>query len=187
MSPILIAFLGNPEPDYTGTRHNIARTVVPFVVDSSANWKQKFNARYSDEFIGSQKVFFVQPETYMNLSGQPISRLTSFFKIPPKSVVVVHDELELPFGTISVRMGGGTAGHNGLRSVAQLLGSPDFIRVRIGIGRPKRGDVSSFVLGKFTPDEQISLSTIAEITAQSIKDFIDNGLSSQWKKYRIFD
>ncbi|MCK5807673.1 aminoacyl-tRNA hydrolase [bacterium] len=170
----LVVFLGNPEPEYRGTRHNIARLVTPAIVDASAHWKEKFNARYSDTFVGSHKVLFVEPATYMNLSGQPVSRLASFFKIPTQNIIVLHDDLELSFGTVSVRKGGGTAGHNGLRSIAQLLGSPDFIRVRIGIGRPKRGDVASFVLGKFTPDEHIALDGISSEAAEAVEKLLSN-------------
>ena len=157
----IITFLGNYGGEYAKTRHNVA-WILSDELDISKNlvWKSKFNGEYAKDSItyNGQPLHFIKPHTYMNLSGLSIKDLASFYKISPSSVLVVHDEVELDVGTISLKMGGGLAGHNGLRSIKDHLGSSEFWRLRIGIGRPapkseKNVDMASYVLSRFDGDE----------------------------------
>ena len=129
----LAAFLGNPGPGYAKNRHNAGRmTAQAFPFYSSLSWQKKYNGLYSSR----DGIHFIMPETYMNLSGVSVQAAAAFFKIDIKEIIVVHDELELPLGTISLKSAGGLGGHNGLRSLNKCFGSADFWRLRIGIGRP---------------------------------------------------
>jgi PTH1 family peptidyl-tRNA hydrolase len=136
----LIAFLGNPGPEYARNRHNAGRMLaeaLPFY--AALGWQQKYKSRYallSDPRFLAEKVHFLMPETYMNRSGEAICAAASFFKIKPEEIMLVHDELELPLGTVSLKFAGGLGGHNGLRSMKACFDSADFWRLRIGIGRP---------------------------------------------------
>ncbi len=174
MSIGLIVLLGNPGSEYHGTRHNVARQLLPFLARDAGVFREKFGARYTELFLGSSKVLLAEPLCYMNETGQPVSRIAAFYKIPPADILAVHDELELPLGRISLKIGGGTAGHKGLKSIANLIGSKDFARLRIGIGRPRRGTVSSFVLGRLTSDEQQILSDILPDAADTATAYFGN-------------
>src|SRR5690554_71944 len=132
----LVVGVGNPGAEYELTRHNIAWILFEFLPQlENAVWKSKFKGQYADVSQQGEKVYFLKPETYMNLSGESVGPLCSFFKIRPEEVLVVHDEVDLPFGRIQFKKGGGFAGHNGLKPIAQHLGTPDFYRMRMGIGR----------------------------------------------------
>ncbi len=127
-------------------------------------WQKKFKGSCGDYTVGSaadrRKVLLLRPETYMNLSGTSVQPAAAFYKLRPEEIIVAHDEIDLPYGTVSVRRGGGLGGHNGLRSIAGTLGTNEFARLRIGVGRPSRGDVSSYVLGRFSPEEEPLLEGI---------------------------
>ena len=166
----MTVFAGNPGREYERTRHNIAWMVLDFIGSSSDfNWKKKFNGLWADYFIGTNKVIFLKPETFMNNSGKSVQAAAHFFKIKPEEIIVIHDDLELPFGKVIVKKDGGAGGHNGLRSITQHLGSSNYYRLRMGIGRPVHGNVSSFVLGRFTPDEEIDLRVFVEKGAAELK------------------
>ena len=174
----LVAFLGNYGRTYENTRHNAAwlfADSLPFAYRLS--WQRKFKgsfcsidrsalASWTDEYrlanstaeVASDTVFFLKPETYMNASGESIVELANFYKIAPEHILVVHDELELPPGTISLKRGGGLGGHNGLRSAKAVLNTADFWRFRFGIGRPNDPDVAGYVLSPFTSDERITMA-----------------------------
>ena len=177
----LVVFLGNYGREYEKTRHNAAwifEGSLPFA--SKLNWQSKFKGQYavldraaiaemSESICGTQlkcpasageKVYFLKPETYMNLSGESIGALASFYKIKPEEVLVIHDELELAPGTVSLKWSGGLGGHNGLRSTKAVLGTADFWRIRIGIGRPDHSDIAGYVLSPFSSDERIILDQI---------------------------
>ncbi|MBR4824189.1 MAG: aminoacyl-tRNA hydrolase [Spirochaetaceae bacterium] len=177
----LVVFLGNYGREYEKTRHNAAwifEESLPFA--SKLNWQSKFKGQYavldraviaemSESICGAQlkcpasageKVFFLKPETYMNLSGESIGALAAFYKIKPEEVLVIHDELELAPGTVSLKWSGGLGGHNGLRSTKAVLGTADFWRIRIGIGRPDHSDIAGYVLSSFSSDERIILDQI---------------------------
>ena len=154
---LLVAGLGNPGREYAGNRHNVGFMVADELARRhGGTWKGKFNARVAEVRIDGHKVVLLKPETYMNDSGRSVSGAMRFFKLEPESVLVVHDETDLPAGRLQARRGGGLAGHNGLRSVAQHLGTPDFLRLRIGVGRPRRGDprpLADYVLSDFEAHE----------------------------------
>ena len=156
-----IAFLGNYGNEYEKTRHNVAWIFSNKLnLTKDINWQAKFNGEYAKTLINGKasNLHFIKPYTYMNLSGLSVSQLCSFYKIPPSSLLVVHDEVEIPLATISLKYGGGLAGHNGLRSIKENLGSALFWRLRIGIGRPcpkseKNIDMASYVLSQFANSE----------------------------------
>lgn len=177
----VIAFLGNYGMEYARTRHNVA-WILSEELNISKNliWKPKFRGEYAKDSITSngQPLHFIKPHTYMNASGFSIGDLVSFHKISPSSLLVVHDEVELDLGTISLKVGGGLAGHNGLRSIKEHLGSSEFWRLRIGIGRPapkseKNVDMAGYVLSRI-PDTELSsiLDNLDALNAlfSSIKD-----------------
>ena len=144
----LLIFLGNPGKIYEKTRHNVGWLFSDNLYPS-AQWSQKFHAEIATE--GQYKL--LKPLTFMNESGKAVRACTDFFSIKSEEILVVHDDLELPFGTIRLQKGGGLAGHNGLKSIKSHLGSDDFLRLRFGIGRPQRGSVASYVLLPFSKEE----------------------------------
>ena len=166
---LLVAGLGNPGREYAGNRHNVGFMVADELARRhGGTWKGKFNARVAEVRIDGHKVVLLKPETYMNESGRSVSSAMRFFKLEPESVLVVHDETDLPLGRLQARRGGGLAGHNGLRSVAQHLGTPEFLRLRVGVGRPERGDprpLADYVLSNFEahedPDRLVAEATDA--------------------------
>jgi peptidyl-tRNA hydrolase, PTH1 family len=159
----LVVGLGNPGREYDETKHNIAwllfKSYKPL---QSAVWKNKFKGIYSDIDLKGQKVTFLLPQTYMNLSGESVQPLAAFYKIAPSEILVVHDELDIPFGQAHFKMGGGLAGHNGLKSIAQCLGTDQFARMRIGIGRPVHGSVSDWVLSGFSQEDRDFMPALFE-------------------------
>lgn len=149
----LFVFLGNPGKKYSSTRHN-AGYIACDMLFPSASWQTKFNGSFAKE----GNIMLLKPLTFMNLSGTSVSAATSFFHLKSDEVVVFHDDLELPLGTFKMEKGGPLHGHNGLRSIKERLGSDGFYHVRIGIGRPKHGDVALYVTTPFINDEMITLS-----------------------------
>lgn len=165
----LMVFLGNPGLEYRNTRHNAAWLCCERIEElRNASWQQKFKGSWTSSGSGDEKVIFLKPETFMNKSGESAGSAASFFKVKPHEILAVHDDLEMNFGQIGFRTGGGLGGHNGLRSLAEHLGTKDFHRFRIGIGRPVHGSVSSWVTGRFSPEEEIHLSLILDRSAQMI-------------------
>ena len=169
----MIVFLGNPGIQYKNTRHNAGWLCCETINEIKyENWQKKFKGSWISYGIGEKKVIFLKPDTFMNKSGDSLRAATDFFKIKTHELLIVHDDLEMPFGIISFRTGGGLAGHNGLKSITTQLGTKDFHRFRIGIGRPIHGSVSSWVTGRFSKDEEIHLSLILEKSAQLIMSYI---------------
>jgi PTH1 family peptidyl-tRNA hydrolase len=158
----LAVFLGNPGKRYERTRHNVSMRVAEAIVERAGErFQKKFGGRLASVRAGGdRKLLVLLPEVYMNRSGESVGACARYHGTATHDVLVAHDEVELPFGTIELRRGGGLAGHNGLRSVAQHLSGKDFARLRIGIGRPRRGEVSSHVLGNFSPDEEARLGEL---------------------------
>ena len=154
---LLIAGLGNPGARHERDRHNVGWMVLDELARRHhVSFKSKFNGQLSETRLGESRVVLLKPETYMNESGRSISAAARYFKVPPGGVLVVHDDIDLELGRLQAREGGGLAGHNGLRSIAQALGTKEFLRLRIGVGRPGRGDprdVADFVLAPFEPHE----------------------------------
>jgi peptidyl-tRNA hydrolase, PTH1 family len=154
---ILVAGLGNPGPEHARDRHNVGWMVVDELARRhGGSFKGRFRGRLGDIRLGNAKLALLKPETYMNESGASIQAAAAYFKLPIEQVLVVHDDVDLQIGRLQARLGGGLAGHNGLRSIAQRLGSQEFLRLRVGVGRPGRGDprpVADYVLSSFAPDD----------------------------------
>lgn len=167
--PAAVVFLGNPGKEYARTRHN-AGFLLAEARRPQPEWQGKFKGEWASELVGSRKVYLLKPQTFMNLAGESVRPMTDFFKLAPESWVAVHDDIDLPFGEVRFQAGGGLGGHNGLRSLKQHLGTDAFFRLRIGVGRPARGDVASFVLARFTPDEEIELERILDRAAAVLRD-----------------
>ncbi len=159
---LIFAGLGNPGPKYAGNRHNIGYMALDRIAADHgfAPWRSKFQSSISDGRLGSAKVLLIKPETFMNLSGQAVGEAMRFYKLAPEDVIVFHDELDLAPGKCRVKVGGGHAGHNGLRSLHQHIG-PDYARVRLGIGHPGHKDrVSGYVLSDFAKAEEAWLDDL---------------------------
>ncbi|MDR1126773.1 MAG: aminoacyl-tRNA hydrolase [Treponema sp.] len=186
MSIELVAFLGNPGPVYARNRHNVGWLLsenTPLL--ASAQWQKKHKSLFTK--IGN--VYFLKPETYMNMSGIAVQSAAVFLKIPPERVLIVHDELDLDLGQASFKFAGGLNGHNGLRSIKACLGSADFWRLRIGIGRPEKGEVIDWVLSDFTSDESPLLESVLSASALAIASALADGPESllpEWAKKRIY-
>jgi peptidyl-tRNA hydrolase, PTH1 family len=154
---LLVAGLGNPGREYARNRHNVGWLVVDELARRhDGAWRAKFNGQLAEIRIDGHKVALLKPETFMNDSGRAVQAAVTFFKLDPDAVLVVHDDGDLALGRLQARLGGGSAGHNGLRSIAQHLGTPDFMRLRVGVGRPERGDqrkLADFVLADFRPED----------------------------------
>ena len=154
---LLVAGLGNPGREYAGNRHNVGWMVVDELARRyGGSWRSKFNGRLAEVRIDGHKVALLKPETYMNESGRSIQAAAKFFKLDPNAVLVVHDEGDFELGRLQARLGGGLAGHNGLRSIAQQLGTADFMHLRVGVGRPGRGDprpLADFLLSDFRAED----------------------------------
>jgi len=154
---LLVAGLGNPGREHAGNRHNVGWMVVDELARRhGGSWRSKFNGRLAEVRIDGHKVALLKPETYMNDSGRPVQAAAKFFKLDPDALLVVHDEGDFDLGRLQARLGGGLAGHNGLRSIAKHLGTPEFMRLRVGVGRPDRGDprpLADFVLSDFRPED----------------------------------
>jgi PTH1 family peptidyl-tRNA hydrolase len=156
---LLVVGLGNPGREYRDTRHNVGFMVADELARRhGAGFRSKFSGLVADLRLEGRRVALLEPQTYMNESGRSVAAAVRFYKVPLPSLLVVHDEVDLPLGRLQVRLGGGLAGHNGLRSLVRQLGSPDFLRLRIGVGRPERGDprpVADFVLSPFEPEVDV--------------------------------
>jgi peptidyl-tRNA hydrolase, PTH1 family len=180
----LIVGLGNPGSEYSQTRHNIGFMVMDFLEKKySLSWKEKFKGLYTQISVGDEKIYFLKPQTYMNLSGESVSALCTFFKIGISDILVVYDEIELPFGTLVFKKGGGLAGHNGLKSIVAQMGSQDFLRLRMGVGRPAHGDVANYVLSKFSSEERVILSNFLEGATGAVTTFIGSGFEKAASEY----
>jgi PTH1 family peptidyl-tRNA hydrolase len=154
---LLVVGLGNPGREYVGNRHNAGYMVADELARRhDGSWRSKFSGALAEVRIDEHRVAVLKPETYMNESGRSVKGAASFFKVEPDAILVVHDESDLEVGRLQLRLGGGLAGHNGLRSVASHLGTSEFLRLRVGVGRPERGDprpLADFVLSDFEPHE----------------------------------
>ena len=154
---LLVVGLGNPGREYERTRHNVGWLVVDELARRlDGRWREKFSGRLAEVRLDALRLALLKPETFMNDSGRSVAAAARFFKVEPESLLVVHDDVDLEAGRLQARAGGGLAGHNGLRSLAQALGTQDFLRLRIGVGRPGRGDprsVADYVLSPFRAED----------------------------------
>jgi PTH1 family peptidyl-tRNA hydrolase len=181
----LFTFLGNPGEMYAGNRHNAAWQFADTALRGlGLSWQRKFHGAIAGLREGGQK-WFLKPETYMNVSGVSVGEAARFYKIEPSDILVAHDELELPFGTVSLKWSGGLGGHNGLRSVTAALGTRDFWRLRFGIGRPQHDDVAGYVLSDFLPQERDALPGVFSLGNEVFQKLLreePEGLLPEWAK-----
>lgn len=156
--PVLVVGLGNPGAEYQRTRHNVGFMAVSYLAGGDATWKSEKNAKTTTVNVDGWRVIFAMPQTFMNLSGNAVLALMTFYKIPLENLIVIHDDMDLPVGKMREKVGGGSAGHNGIRSIDANVGN-EYRRIRIGIGHPRDFELpispADWVLGKFT-DDQIS-------------------------------
>jgi len=178
--PLLVVGLGNPGPNYAKSRHNLGFVVADLLsarIGSPFKVHKRSGAEIVTGHLGGRPVVLAKPRCYMNESGRQVGPLAKFYSVPSADIVVIHDELDIEFGRIRLKFGGGVAGHNGLRSVASALGTNDFHRVRIGVGRPPgRMEGAAFVLANFTTVEQREVPTICEQAADATELLIADGL-----------
>ena len=178
--PLLVVGLGNPGPNYAKTRHNLGFVVADLLAARmGSNFKvhRRSGAEALTGQLAGRPVVLAKPRVYMNESGRQVGPLAKFYSVPPADVVIIHDELDIDFGRIRLKFGGGVAGHNGLRSVAAALGTHDFQRVRIGIGRPPgRKSGATYVLENFTVAERAEIATICEQAADATELLVQQGL-----------
>ena len=189
--PELIVGLGNPEQKYDKTRHNIGFEAVN---ELAKMWQMSFkeNKRFQGLFAegvapGGQKIRLLKPLTYMNRSGQSVRAVTDWYKVKPKSVLVIYDDMDLPVGRLRMRLSGSAGGHNGMKSIISHLGSQDFPRLRIGIGKSNvRNKTISHVLGRFTPEETKIIEEILYISVKAIELSLKEGLEKSMNRYNGF-
>jgi len=175
---LLIVGLGNIGNQYDGTRHNIGFAAVDSFVSTNKldGWieKRDFKCHLVTGQLGESRVVVIKPTTLMNLSGEAVQAVANFYKIPPANIVIIHDELDIDFGQIRTRVGGGSAGHNGIKSVSQMLGEENYGRIRVGIGpkKPAQIDSADFVLQKFSTKEQAELPSLLRETDAILSEFV---------------
>lgn len=182
----LIAGLGNPGPQYAGHRHNagfMAAEVLAARMGVTLR-RDRSGAAVATGLLAGVPVTLARPLAFMNLSGRPVAALRAFYKIPPERVLILHDELDLPFGVVRLKLGGGDNGHNGLRSVTAALGGPGYHRTRIGIGRPPgRMDPAVFVLRDFSPAERQDLPLVLDLAADASEALLRSGLTAAQNEF----
>ncbi|GAA4398135.1 aminoacyl-tRNA hydrolase [Tsukamurella soli] len=172
-TPLIVVGLGNPGEKYAGTRHNIGFEVADELAGrarTTFSRHKKSGAEVATARLAGRLVYLAKPQSFMNLSGQPTAALARFFSVAPTDVIAVHDELDIPFGTVRLKRGGGEGGHNGLRSLTQHLGTKDYLRVRAGIGRPPgRMDAADYVLKPFSPPERKDVPLLVANAADAVE------------------
>ena len=181
----LVAGLGNPGREHERDRHNAGWLVLDALGRRhNASWRGKFSGRLAEIRLDGLRLALLKPETYMNLVGGSVAAAARYFKVEPASLLIVHDDVDLEPGRLQARAGGGLAGHNGLRSLAQSLGSQDFLRLRIGVGRPGRGDprsVADYVLSPFEPEEDVE--ALVSRSADAVETIVRDGLEAAQQRF----
>jgi len=174
----IIAGLGNPGSQYQWTRHNAGFLFLDRLahLENTAITRKNFSGLVGEWKQGNDRHILLKPQTFMNLSGRAVMQALQFYKLPLSRLIVVHDELDLPFGTVRFKQGGGHGGHNGLRSIMEQLGKGDFIRLRIGIGRPPHGDTVNYVLGNIPPDQMEALPRVLDGGLDMLEMMLAQGL-----------
>ena len=182
---LLVAGLGNPGREYERTRHNVGWMVVDELARRhEGSFRSKFAGQLAEVRDDERRLALLKPETYMNVSGRSVGSASRFFKVDPGSLLVVHDDVDLDQGRLQARLGGGLAGHNGLRSIADTLGTQDFLRLRIGVGRPARGDrrpVADYVLSPFEPE--IDVEALVSRAADAVEAIAREGLEPAQQRF----
>jgi len=186
----IIAGLGNPGDQYRMTRHNMGFLVLDALADDAgiAIQKKKFEALLGDGRIGTERVLLVKPQTFMNLSGQSVRQVTDFYQKTAEDLIVVHDDLDLPFGTVRVKAGGGDGGHKGVRSLMDHLGGGGFTRVRIGIGKPPfQDDTEHYVLQAFPKADLETLAGIVRTACEAVREILGTGIRPAMNRFNRRD
>jgi len=178
MSTFVIVGLGNPGPKYQWTRHNAGFLFLDRIshLENVSIVRKTFSGLAGEWARRDSRLVLLKPQTFMNLSGRAVMQALQFYKLPPSQLIVVHDELDLNFGAVRFKQGGGHGGHNGLRSIMEQLGGGDFLRLRIGIGRPAQGDTTSFVLGTIPPEQMELLPRVLDGGLDMLEMMLDEGL-----------
>lgn len=179
----LVVGLGNPGKNYASHRHNIGFMVVEDLASRvrADSFREKFSGLIARGSLGDEQAYLLEPQTYMNESGRSVQPAMAFHKIAPTNLIVVHDELDLPFGDVRLKVGGGHAGHNGLRSIMAHVGTGDFIRLRVGVGRPPAGfagEVADFVLSSFDSVERTKLPDILKQATETVLEVATRGIAA---------
>ena len=186
----LVVGLGNPGPEYALTRHNAGFMTVELLASTlgASYWKDEAGARTARVRFGDGDLVLAEPQAFMNVSGKAVKRLAETYGVPVSEIVVVHDDLDLPEGAVRAKRGGGHGGHNGLRSLVEQLGSGDFLRVRVGIGRPHgRMDPADFVLERMRKDAAERLDGVVPTAAQCVMHVLENGVDAAMREYNSGD
>jgi PTH1 family peptidyl-tRNA hydrolase len=182
---LLVVGLGNPGREYAGHRHNVGFMVVDELARrAGASFRSKFSGDLAETRLDGARVALLKPQTYMNESGRSVAAAVRFFKVDPEALLVVHDEGDFDLGRLQVREGGGLAGHNGLRSIAQALGTQDFLRLRVGVGRPERGDprpLADYVLSNFAPHDD--RDAVVARAADAVERLVREGVEPTQRAY----
>jgi PTH1 family peptidyl-tRNA hydrolase len=182
---LLVVGLGNPGREYAGNRHNVGWMVLEELARRhGASWKGKFNGQLAELRLDGHRIALLKPETFMNESGRSVNAAARFYRLEPDAILVVHDEIDLDHGRLQARKGGGLAGHNGLRSVASHLKTPEFLRLRVGVGRPGRGDPrkpADFVLSNFVPEDDAQ--DLVRRAADAVETLDAEGLETAQAQY----
>ena len=185
--PALVVGLGNPGPEYAETRHNVGVRVVEMLAARAGGGrfaKHKANADVLEGRLAGRRAVLAVPRTYMNVSGGPVAGLLRYYGVAPTDLVVVHDDLDLGFGVVRLKQGGGEGGHNGLRSISQSIGTKDYLRVRFGIGRPPgRQDPADFVLKRFSGAERKELEFAVDLAADAAEALLRDGLEPTQNRF----
>ena len=182
---VLVVGLGNPGREYATTRHNVGFMVADELVRRhGGSWRSKFSGEVADLRVDGARVALLKPQTYMNESGRSVAAAATFYRVDPESLLAIHDEVDLGLGRMQARLGGGLAGHNGLRSLASALRTPEFLRLRIGVGRPERGDprpVSDWVLSPFEPEADVG--ALVGRAADAVEALVRDGLEEAQQRF----
>ncbi|WP_114856594.1 aminoacyl-tRNA hydrolase [Brachybacterium sp. YJGR34] len=189
--PHLVVGLGNPGPKYAATRHNVGQMVLDHVADATGG---RFSAARRAQAVvlegrlglpgADERAILAKTTTFMNVSGGPVAALAGYYDIPPERIVVVHDEVDIPFDTVRLKRGGGEGGHNGLRDITRALGTKDYLRVRVGVGRPPgRRDTADHVLAPFTATERRSLDLLLGDAAEAVEALVLEGLTAAQQRF----
>lgn len=192
-TPWLVVGLGNPGPAYAGNRHNVGHMVLEELARRTGArfTSHRTRAQVADVRLGvlpggapGPRVVLAKPTSYMNVSGGPVAGLTQYLQVPTDRLVVVHDEIDIPFATVRLKQGGGEGGHNGLRSISSALGTKDYLRVRVGVGRPPgRMDAADHVLRDFTSAERADLAWLVDAAADAVEAVVQDGLTAAQQRF----
>ncbi len=186
---LLVVGLGNPGREYETHRHNVGFRVADAIREGQGwpEYKAKFSGVWTRGLLGGRPVSLLKPQGYMNLSGDSVQPAAAFLKVPPESIIVVHDELDLAWRDIRVKVGGGHAGHNGVRSIIECLGSAAFVRVRVGIGSPGRGgrDAADWVLSSFEPVEREELPEVLTEAVRAVESIVELGPAAAMNRVNV--